>query len=349
MTGWINYNNLQTYDLSGRDVEFYHDNVRISRDQAARFSNNTNITVYIALEQSFLGNRVRKVTFRDNRDTALAPDTVIAAMGTGYFELLSQPGGINADEGTIIVRHGRLVSQRDIYPGDFASVVLNGDGRAAIVSITAPPDTNRLMFVRGQVHSVEERHAGRIVNIQSQNQIAKGFMFLNGTRWSYTSVSPIYEIDHNTIFWVGNQQYNFETFGNHITDAVEGRDFTFVTEGSRIVFVSDMPFSRGAVRGTIYNVSYNWVDIRNVERQDILTGVWYKNDDVRVNISTSRSFIARENNIINAVNPQTGLVNLSIGDRIVIMTDEIILPPNAAYSTNVLFNPINGWIIRVEN
>ena len=361
--GWTSYQNLQTFDLSGRDVEFYHDSTRITRDQAARFSNNTNMTVYIALEQNFSGDRIKKVTFRDNRDTALAPDTVISAFGGGSFEMLSQQGSITSDEGTIIVRHGRLVSQRDIYPGDFVSVVLNGDGRAAIVNVTEPPATNMLMFARGRVLTIEENHAGRGFSVRGQSA-------LNGTSWSYTPVERIYEIDHRTVFqvWDGaGRQMNFETMRDYTASSVIGEYYTIVAAGSHAAFVVDAPFANGAIRGTIYEIGADGFGIRNVEYQERLTGIWRTMPSVDNQIAMRNAgtntwstvhllfntlqvavhpgtLIARENQIVL-------LNNLNVGDRVEIMTTEIInfgaLPFGAV--TGGPYNVVDGWIVKINN
>ncbi|MCL2702698.1 MAG: S-layer homology domain-containing protein [Defluviitaleaceae bacterium] len=358
--GWTDYLNVETYDLSGRDIEFYNNGARISKDEAARFLRRTDVTVYIALESSFLGERVRMVSFRDSRDTALAPDTVVSATGGGSFGILSQPGSIATDAGTIVVRHGRLVSGRDIYPGDYVSVVLNGEGLAAIVTITDTPGTPALMFARGGVMSVNEGHAGRSFTVYSMST-------LFSTQWGYTPVQRIYEIDHRTIFWDEDGFVPPDTFIGYTESTVVDNYYTIVADGTRAAFVVAAPFANGAMRGTVYEIDGDGFGIRDVEYEEPLTGLWRRLPAVDNNVvirvpgtntwetiiseyntlrinTYANTLIARDNSIVT-------LSDLSAGDQVLIMTSEI-RPFNTVALTSVIdgpFTDVDGWIIRVLN
>ena len=81
------------------------------------------------------------VSFRSAREERLPTDVVISADGNGNFWMSGQTAPISTDSGTIVRRHGRRVTGLDIFPGDYASVVLSGANHAAVIDITHRPDT----------------------------------------------------------------------------------------------------------------------------------------------------------------------------------------------------------------
>ena len=340
--GWINHRNVENFDLSGRDILYFHNNVQISRDQAHHFLRRSGYTVYIGLESHFLGDRVRMVSFRNSRDDFMVPDTVVWSNNVGSFELASLSGSIIADEGTIVVRYGRLVSQGDINTGDFVNVVLNGPGQAAIVYVTSPPDVSGLMFAR--------------LSVQNVNLVGSRFFTTNsgvseliGTTWMWAAGggSMNIGIDHNTIFWdYENGFINFEqfiSFNNYFTDdeSVIGNIFTVVIEGARASFVIQQPYwATAALRGTIYGIEGDLIGIRNAQWLNSATGIWtnistFADNTLLISVP-EYALIAQDNTII----APDYLAPLVIGSNIVIMTPPYDTPPSPG-------DTLPGYIIRV--
>ncbi|MDR1703447.1 MAG: S-layer homology domain-containing protein [Clostridiales bacterium] len=329
-TGWTDYNNISGFDLSGSDIEYYDNGTRISKDDAIKRFRRSDATVYVGLENSYLGDRVKVVSFRESRDMVLDPDTVVSASGAGYFELLSQPGGIATDDGTIVVRNGRLVGGRDVYPSDYARVVMNGAGRAAVVDISDMPDTSLLMFARGRVLSIDEGNSFSV----------RGMSVLRGTDWNYTPVERVFEIDYNTIFLNEAGYVDPATFIPYTEDTALENYYYIVGDGSRAAFVVEAPFCIGAVRGTVYEASDSVVSIKDAMYLDNATGIWSAvsntNNTLQINI--------HENTLIGKNKAIVTSSDLSIGDGLLVMIedldDESITPDT---------EEINGYIIRVEN
>lgn len=343
-SGWqFPPDNLRNFDLSARDIEFFNNGVQITRDDAYRYLRRTDVTVYIALDSSPFGERIRMVSFRDSQDNVFAPDTVIWASGTGAFSMLSQTGTIDADDGTIVVRNGRLVSQVDILPGDFVQVITNGTAsvRAAIVNITPAPDVSQIMFARTRVIGVEE---GRRFTVG-------GMSILEDTRWAFTPVERVFEINHNTIFWDEFGYFPAMSFSPLPPNETIGSTFTVVAEGTRAAFVVAQPYASWAIRGDILEIdaAAGIITLRDAQvlppnMADLPTNFVHNwmpvpgQSNLVDIVVPLNSLIAKDNEII----APTNLGALQIGDGLIVMTTPIELPMEA-------FPALVGYIIRVVN
>ena len=325
-TGWTDYRDLLNLSLAGNDVEYYYGNTRVSLEYVNHYLKNTGVLAYVALENHFTGERVKKVTFRPDRERVLDADTVINANGAGRFDTLSG-GVIMADEGTIVVRHGRLVSAQDILVPDYAKVILNGANSAAVVDISAAPDTSQLMIARGRVLSVEE---SRSFKVQSMS-------VLSGTKWVYTPVQRDFAIDGRTVFLNEDGYVSRDTFIGYTDDSVIDNVYNIVVDGSRAAYVVDSPYAQYAVRGTIYRTEDDTLYLRNASVLNNTTGQWnvlHSTNSIMQVTYGANTLVGRDNTIVL---PRT----LGVGDEIMVFTAS--LP-----AARVPGMEVAGTIIMVE-
>lgn len=303
--GWSNYRNLDSFDISGNDIEYYVGSQRVSRDHLVRFYKRSSATVYIAMESTHLGDRVKVVTVRESRDTVLPWDYVTASSG-GSFNVSVQPDAIRTDAGTIVVRDGRLVTGIDVYPGDYTRTVLNGAGQAAVVEVGDP---TTLMFARGRVMAVDE----------GQNFTVRGMSVLAGTQWQYTPVERIFDIDYNTIFLDENGYLQPDTFIPYTEDTVLENYYTIVVDGSRAAFVVAAPYCTGSVMGKIVSADDGAIYLKEVQYLEPTTGVWKTvsstNNSLWVNIYPN-TVVGRNSDVIKAT-------SLIPGETVMIMTPSL--------------------------
>lgn len=326
--GWTGHRNLDQFDLTAHDIEFFNGGQRISRDHALHYLTRASGEVYIALENHFAGERVRRVTFRPDRDEILEPDTIINSDGVGNFTVSTNNRQISTDDGTIVRRNGRLVNPQNIMVPDFARVVLNGAGTAAIVDIADAPDTSGVVIIRARIQSVD---AGASFTAQSMS-------VLSGVDWNFTPIQRIFTIDHNTLFL---NEFGFvdpSTFLGYSDTSVVDSVFNIVVDGSRAARVVDAPFSNNAVRGTIFQIEDGSISIRDAEHYDRATNTWRRVSNINsvaTILTEPNTIIARNNEVLS------GSSGLQVGDQIRVMT--VALPDVIESGMSV-----DGQIIFVE-
>jgi len=324
-TGWTGYRDLQPVSIAANDVEYYYQGTRVSLDYVAHYLKNSGVQAYVALENNYAGARVRKVTFRLDREEVLPADTVISADGTGQFGILGH-NYLFADEGTIVRRHGRLVTGQDILVPDYVMVVVNGTGTAAVVDIVDAPDTSKIMVARGRVISVNE---GQSFKVQSMSVLA-------GTSWVYTPVQREFTIDNKTLFLNEEGYVDPSTFMGYTDESVINTVYNIVVDGSRAAYVVEAPYATAAVRGTIYNKDGDTLYLRNASVLNTRTGQWAPvsnvNSIIEVNVAPN-TIIGMDNAIVQAA-------ALRVGDQLCVMA--AALPATAPGMV------VDGTIIMVE-
>jgi len=325
-TGWTNYRDLLNLSISGSDIEYYYNDTRVSLDYVNHYLKNSGVLAYVALENHFAGERVKKVTFRPDRERSLTEDTVVDASGTGRFDTLSG-GTMVADAGTIVVRHGRLVSAQDILVPDYAKVIVNGVNTAAVVNISNAPDTSQIMIARGRVNAVDE---GRSFKVQSMS-------VLSGTKWVYTPVQREFAIDGRTIFLNESGIVSRDSFISYTDESVINNVYNIVIDGSRAAYVVDSPYAQYAVRGTIYRAEGGTLYLRNATVLNEKTGQWtalHTTNSIMQVTTGQNTLVGRDNAIVSRN-------TLGVGDEILVFTES--LP-----AARVPGMEVAGTIIMVE-
>ncbi len=313
-TGWGGYQNVANYSLADRDIEYYMDGQRISLDYAMQYLKRADGEVYIALQNNYTGEKVKKVTFRSGRDELLSPDTVITADGNGSFSILSNNGTIKTDAGTIVRRHGRLTSGNAISAPDYAVVSLNGQNTAAVVDILEAPDTSAVMIARGRVISVNDGQSFKVSSMA----------VLNGNEWTYSPIEREFTIDYKTLFLNDGGYVANDTFLSYGEDTVANKVYNIVINGSHADLVVDAPYATKAVRGTIYQLEDGTASVKDAAYYDNKTGKWLPvsttNNTLVINM-VDNTIIAKNN---STVTPK----DLAVGDKIRVMTN--VLPAKPA-------------------
>ncbi len=326
-TAWMNYKELQQFSIAAKDIEYYLDGKRITLDYAARNLKRASGEVYVALENSFTGERVRKVTFRSGRDTLLAPDTVVNSNNIDKFSFVTNTAGITTDIGTIVRRYGRLVDGKDIMTADYALVSLNGNNAAAIVDIYDAPGVSGVMIARGRVLSVDE---GKSFKVQSMSILS------GNNSWNYTPIAREFTIDYNSIFLDENGYYPYETFLGYTENTAIDQVYNIVVDGTRAARVVKAPYPKDAMRGTIYANANGTLSLKTTTYLDP-AGKWLSTSVTNATSTVTipaNAIVVKNNNVIPAS-------ELQINDQVRILTDKL---PEKITSAE----PINGYVVLVE-
>ncbi len=326
-TGWGNYKNVEKYNIAGNDIEYFYEGKRISLDYATQYLKRSNGEVYIALENNYAGEKVKRVTFRPNRDELLSPDKVLNSDGNGNFSILSNNGTISTDAGTIVRKNGRLVDGGSISIPDYAVVSLNGQNKAAVVDIFDAPNTSGVIIITGRVLKVND----------GKSFVVKSMSSLNANEWSYAPIQREFTIDYNTLFLNADGYVANDTFLGYGDDSVINKVYYVVTNGTHADVVVDAPYANKSLRGTVYKNEEGVISIKDVTYLEEKTGKWKAisttNNTATVNVGS--------NTIIIKNNEFTTAKSLTNGDQIKIMTDKL---PDKLVSGIA----VDGYILLVE-
>ncbi|MCL2500300.1 MAG: S-layer homology domain-containing protein [Defluviitaleaceae bacterium] len=338
--GWSSHRPLAQYNIGGANVSYFFDGREVTLSFLNRYLQRGNAVIYLALENNFAGERVTMVSVRSGRDELLRAETILAASGD-TFHLLGIPGGIRTDEGTIVVRDGRLVDPGNISAGDWARTSLNGHNLAAVIDISQPPSTSGVQIVRGRVARVWPHQSFRVETMST----------FDGLRWHYTPIPREFTIDHDTIFMMDGGIGTINDFIGYTDASVVGRVFNVIVDGGRAVWVIDMPFTEPipslpnasghlTLRGTIFEANGNDISLRDVTVFNPRNGMW-----VPISLAdASGSVTVQPNSIIVDRDRVVGASSLRVGQQIRVLTD---VPLNTVTIGSGL--DADAYIILVEN
>ncbi len=326
--GWKNRQQVQYLDLTGQEVEYYNEGKRISQGQARQYLTRSDGEAYVAMEKYYDKERVKKVTFRFDREEFLNTDHVVHADGIGAFKIGYLPNTIKTDAGTIVRRYGRLVDPHNIMIPDYAKVVLNGENKAAIVDIGIEPTINGIQVFRGRVMAIDE---GRSFHVSS-------FSALTDMTWSPPyPIARVFPLDYNTKFYDATGMVDANTFIGYTSATKLGEVFTIITQGTKTLAIIDNPFVKDGVKGTIYKVDGDKVYIKNTLAYNQKGGTW----SAISNLNSAVEVELQPNTIMIKNSQPVSKLQLEEGDRIRVMKEFTTTPVTSG-------SVIKGYIIFVE-
>lgn len=325
--GWVDYQEQKSIILSD-GVEYYHDNERVSKDYIGHFLQYSG-EVYVAVEADFGQEVVKKVTVRSGKDRVMDSSNVTFSNGAGRFKVKGTRSSIYADDGTIIVRNGRLVNEQNIMVPDYAQVIMNGN-RAAIVHITPPPITDNIKVYRGRIKSIDE---GVSFTVQSHAE-------LNDMQWSYSPVQSTFTIDYTTKIYNQNGIVSIKDFIDYTTQSQVNKVYTIYVKGNQAEVIVEQPYVREGIRGEIYKIDGDKVYVRDTFYYDRYNDNW--RDFSAINIGAVATI--PNNAVIIKNGAVVSISDLEPGDKIRVVSDENL----RSKFINQGSNDINGYIVYVE-
>lgn len=340
--GWSNNRQLATFNISGPNVQYFHDGRQVTLAQINRYLQRSDATVYMALENHFAGERAVKVSVRSGRDELIRAGEVLSS-ANHQFNLLELEDMIRTDAGTIVVRNNRLVEPEHIFPSDWVRTSLNGvnPGIAAVVDIAPAPARTGVQIVRARVSQVWPFESFRVETMS----------ILDGLRWNFTPIAREFTIDHDTIFINEGGVTSIDDFLGHTTDSVIGDVFNVVVEGGRAAMVIDAPFTAPipalptspghlTVRGIIYAIEGDTVRLRDMTVYNAHTGAWgrFSATDPSGTVNTfANTIIVDRNQVIPANRLQVGQQIMAFSP---VRRDMVTIAPGLA---------VDAYIVFVEN
>ncbi|WP_250277163.1 S-layer homology domain-containing protein [[Clostridium] colinum] len=323
-SGWEGYQQVRKLSISNKNIMYYYNGNRVSKDFVNSKLKRANGEVYVALENGYSGNTISKITFRTGRDEPLNPDVVTFVDGVGGFTLASGKT-IKTDAGTIVRKNGNLVEATNISVNDYARVSLNGDGKAGIVDIYDAPVANSVTIARGRVKQIED----------NKWFVVKSMSQLNGDKWEYSPVERKFTIDEQTLYITEEGIKNINQFIGYTTNTSIDKAFTIIFNGDKATHIIDAPYPTKLVSGVAYETgdTIKLKDGKYMKDNKSWDAISVK--DASINLKTKPNTIVVKNNKVTSVN------SIQKGDKLRVMTQQ--LPKIESGMT------IDAVIIFVEN
>lgn len=323
--GWDNYKQIRKLSFENSDAEYYYGGKRTNLGFINSKLKRADGAVYVALEDSYSGNKIKKITFRNGRDEELDADVVVTTDGSKTFAI-SGYGLVNTDDGTIVRKNGKLVSPSAIQPNDFAKVLLNSDGPAGIVDIYEKPLNNGLNIARVRIKEVND----------NKNFIVKSFSILEDNNWKFSPVERKFVIDGNTIYITENGVTNINDFKGYGENTAIDKTFTVIFDGDKATHIIDAPYPTKLVSGVVYenNENIKLKDAMYLKDDNTLGIISVKNPTINITYAPNTLFIKNDKLISKD--------DIKKGDKLNVMTE--ILPKNIESSMTV-----DARIVFVKN
>jgi hypothetical protein len=328
--GWRDYSRAKVLDVSNKNIKYYNNSKQISLDYAMNNLTYDGMQVYVAMEKYYDKEKVVKVTFRDGRDSVLSQDNIIYSNGNNIFKILQRPNNINTDDGTIVVKNGKLVEDNNIVSPDYAQVILNGYNRAAVVNITPEPSNAATSIFRGRIKNIDENEQ---MEVQS-------FALLRDMKWIYSPIPRLFTIDYETIIIDENGIVSQKDFIDYSEKTKVDNVYTIISDGTKAKYVVENPYCIDGVKGEIYEIANDNIKIKD-------TIVLNKNTNTWRDLSYSNSYAdikLQNNSIIIKNNEVISYDELEKGDVIKVLTNEYLINKLALNKSR----EVNGYIILVE-
>lgn len=289
-------------------------------------------TVYMAIRNFFGSSRIEKMVLKSQYESAYSEKIREINWFTGAFEL-SNNRNITFNEGTVIIKNGRLVDSYAVSAGSDAFVVTDGrdsEQMADVVYIYNEEINNSNI---GQFYL----YSGRLDEIVSDRVVLKDFFLLNQNNWESFSEDKEFYYDSETYLYdleekeeITPEEFYSEYYAvDESSDYVEDNDLEdwygyLYTDGDRIACISmqkdmDSLLKQRITNGTVDSISEDslvgWtIQLKNAADWSGRNEKWMqKKTTLRVNLE--KAMIIKDGRMI----PQE---DINPGDRLYIVRDD---------------------------
>jgi hypothetical protein len=303
----------------GDNFAAYYDGNNQSIEKLNTYLSDT--TVYIVSEKDY-GNGEYGVaaSFVNELDKEVPYDDKVYNTGTNWFTLERSLKNISYNQGTIVIKDGRLVKGNSVSSNDYAYVMANRDAEtdkiiAGVVSIEQRPGTQSVQLYRGRISSIDEF---KTVTLQSYSK-------LNGTNWDYANTPITFSLSSDTRITdtdgiIG--QGDFTSYDEAGT--FKERTIYILADDTKAVEISTAPFGSFNISGTVKGTSGGEtgddgsvivqpdnIDLRGCKYYNAASHMW-------VNMNDS-SFDILENTLVIKNNQRINQSELKKGDKVKVL------------------------------
>lgn len=236
---------------------------------------------YIAVERTYGGiEKVVMITARSDFDKEESSTDTVSELipGSSSFKTANENRTVRFNDGSIIVKYGRLVTGNSLSHNDKVYMALNrdytsGNFYAAVVNVEEPP-ANMLTIYRGRIRDINP----------SRDFTVESFSQLQGIEWEYYNTPKTFNITFDTRILTEEGVLNVREFVGYGETSFINDVVYVVADGIDAVLVSTAPFGTVNVRGTVYSADDSTISIRRASAYNPSTNKWENIADVTANI-----------------------------------------------------------------
>lgn len=323
---WSEYKNLVSLSADPKNIEAFKGGLRVTPDYINRYLTNSGEYVYAAVENYKGKESVVKLNFQSKYQSTYAPSTVIAVTATSISLLSGETFSVSED--AILERNNRLVTISDIMVGDILQATVTGENKLAVGRVLNNQLSGNLEVYRGRIQSINEATGLEV----------ETFSLLNDSQWYYHPTPRAFTIDNDTKFYdeSGLIEGGVNKFLGYGEESNIGNVYTIIANGGKATHIIEMPYTKQAVQGEIYEVGDNEIKIKDAYYYDETYKRWMEFSKKNVGGSitiNANTVIIKDGEVIPAR-------LLEKGDKISAMIEE---------NFNDTDGKANGYILIVEN
>lgn len=208
--------------------------------------------VYVAVQKDF-GNEetAQMVSFKNSVSFETLHEDFINSIvsGANQFTLGKTYGNFQYDEGTIIVKDGRLTGGRSLVPSDHVYVIGNRDSdsntiQAKVIMEVKKTGLGYIQVFRGKLSSINP----------NKDFTLETFSVLNGLNWEYNDFPKTFSITYNTRILGDEGIIGTSDFNPYIEDSYIGKSIYVVAKGTEALLISTAPYGAFNVRGEVLSI-----------------------------------------------------------------------------------------------
>jgi hypothetical protein len=295
------------------DCRIFHAGRPISRDQANK--DLKGFEAYVAVRKGYGGiENAVVVSFRNSKNSEIIYDDLIAGVGEKEVRLMNTSNNLAINNGSILIKNGRLVFPGSINSMDVAYVVANrdlvtGGYSADVVEIKERFGIKMLKIYRGRISDIT---VNRSVTLESWSEF-------NDLKWTYYNTPKTFSLTYDTKILGDNGTINNRNFIDFGPNSYKGQTIYIVSKDEEALLISTAPYGVQYSRGEIYGLSRTGGSITGFVLKDaadfnIETYLWSNSADIQASI-LNNSIILKNDEIINPS-------DLKIGDKVGILRKE---------------------------
>lgn len=325
--GWEKTNDILSLSILPNNLNVFYIGAATPLTYIERYLKSTTMPVYIATETIMGKPRVVKMSIQNGTSHLLDETTVVQVLSKSIKLKSGQTLGVQED--SVLVKNSQLIEPYNIKVGDRIRAAVTESNRLLVAELSNKIQGEQANVFRGKIKKIDE---GNWFEVET-------FSSLEDSKWYFHGETKTFKIDLDTKIFIeeGLSSAGIEEFLGYGEDSKIGKIVTIVEENNKATAISEMPYSRESVLGTVYLADKENISLKDVESLKRNTGKWetYSNTNAGISIKANPNTVIIKNGEISTFN------DIEKGDRIRVMTDETI----AALTEKEL----TGYILIVEN
>ncbi len=205
--------------------------------------------VYVAAKRSFGNEEVAQMlTFREPSSKEVVYDDTVSSVASGSNVVtlgkIFEP--VKFGDATIVVKDGRLITGRSLWPNDLVYVAANMDidtetVEAGVIMTVKKPNLNLFQEYRGELGRI---NANKDFTLET-------FSILKGLTWEYNGIPKTFTFNYNTRIIGEDGVINVRDFTPYSEENYIGQNIYVVANETEALLISTAPYGAFNVRGEV--------------------------------------------------------------------------------------------------